>query len=253
MTPAAAAMTFFTTGGVAFGALAWVSVAPTSSFWGSLYSHGPTAQPGRYALTFDDGPTLKSTTAILDTLAELDAKATFFVIGANARNHPALLQRMHAEGHIVANHTLHHHHLSMFRGGGYWLRELAETDRIIEDAIGLRPAMFRPPMGVKTWHVMHAATARGQAVITWSRRGVDGISTTSDRILRHLLPTTVAGDVLLLHDGVEPQSRRDPGATVAAVRPLIMGLRNRGLEPAPLDAFLQLPAYATATSATPAA
>jgi peptidoglycan/xylan/chitin deacetylase (PgdA/CDA1 family) len=249
MTPATAAITFFTGGGVAFGGLAWASVAPTNRLWGPIHFRGPASGPARYALTFDDGPTAESTRAILDTLGELQVKATFFVIGANARKNPDLLRRMHSEGHIVGNHSLNHHHLSMFRGSRYWQNELTETDSIIQEVIGVRPAMFRPPMGVKFFYMMNAARSRGQAVITWSRRGVDGISTTSDRILQRLVPYTRAGDVLLLHDGLEPQSRRDPSPTVAAVRPLIVGLRNRGLEPVPLDSFLQLPAYATAATA----
>jgi hypothetical protein len=47
----------------------------------------------------------------------------------------------------------------------------------------------------------------------------------------------------VLHDGVEPHVRRDPSATVAAVKPLILRLRDRGLEPGRLDALLGLPAY----------
>jgi peptidoglycan/xylan/chitin deacetylase (PgdA/CDA1 family) len=251
MTPASLSLGLASAGFVGFAALAWKSVSPTSTLWGPLHSRGPTDAP-HYALTFDDGPTPDSTSAILDTLGELNARAAFFVIGVNARRCPDLLARMHAEGHIVANHTLDHHYLSMFRGPAYWNRQLAEADQIIEETIGLRPAMYRPPMGVKTFYVMGAAARRSQAVITWTRRAVDGIPTTSDKILNRLCPSTAPGDILLLHDGIEPnRPRRDPSATVAAIKPLIQRLRDRGLEPARLDSFLHLPAYQP--SASPAA
>lgn len=235
-------------GSVAVGlcALGWVSASPTNTFWGPVHCRGSCVGPPGYALTLDDGPTRESTTAILDTLGELGVRAAFFVIGTNARQFPDLLVRMHQEGHLIANHTLDHAHLSMFRGSRYWDHQLAETDQIIGQIIGRRPAMFRPPMGMKTGFNMAAAKRRGQAVVTWSRRAVDGISTTRDRILHRLVPHTVAGDILLLHDGVEPRSHRDPAPTVAALKPLILQLRDRGLEPAPLDDFLGLPAYATA-------
>lgn len=229
-------------------ALSYASISPTNNLWGPLHCRGKSDGPPRYALTFDDGPTRDSTSAILDILGELRVLATFFVIGANARRCPDLLARMHAEGHIVANHTLDHAHLSMFRGSCYWERQLRETDQIIGQTIGVRPGMFRPPMGVKTGFIMGAARRRGQAVVTWSRRAMDGIATTTDHILNRLVPHTVAGDVLLLHDGVEPQSHRDPSHTVAAIKPLILRLRDRGLEPAPLDDFLNLSAYAKATT-----
>ena len=106
----------------------------------------------------------------------------------------------------------------MFGGRRYWEHQLRETDRIIEQTIGVRPAMFRPPMGIKTPYVMRVAAQSGQAVVTWNRRAMDGIPTTPQRILDRLGPRTAAGDVLLLHDGVEPNSRRNPAATIATLR-----------------------------------
>ena len=42
---------------------------------------------------------------------------------------------------------------------------------------------------------------------------------------------------------VEPHSRRDPGATIEALPHLIGGLRQRGLEPLPLDRLIRRDAY----------
>ena len=56
-------------------------------------------------LTFDDGPTKKSTSKILDILKEENVKATFFVIGKNVKENPELIKREYEEGHFVANHT----------------------------------------------------------------------------------------------------------------------------------------------------
>lgn len=246
MTHLTTALALNAAGAAAAGGLVWASLTPSNGLWGRVYSRGPmgAGAAARYALTFDDGPTRGSTDEILDILRELKVRAAFFVVGANVRRCPDLLARMRDEGHLVANHTLDHDHYSVFRGRRYWDRQLAETDRLIAEAAGLRPAMFRPPMGFKTYYSMSAARRRGQAVITWSRRAVDGIVTTRQRILDRLVPRAAAGDVLLLHDGIEPHSRRrDAAATVAAVRPLIVQLRDRGLEPAPLDEFLGLRAY----------
>jgi peptidoglycan/xylan/chitin deacetylase (PgdA/CDA1 family) len=237
-----------TLGAAAVGALSWATMWPTSSFWGPVHSRAATGDG--FALTFDDGPTRDSTAAILDLLGELKVPATFFVIGVNARNCPDLLVRMRDEGHLIANHSLGHDRLGMFRGRRYWDRQIRETNNLIEQIIGRKPAMFRPPMGAKTWCAMRAASAEGQAVVTWSRRGMDGIATTPQRILDRLVPHTRNGDVLLLHDGVEPHSRRDPAPTITALKPLILGLRERGLSPVPLDQLLNLPAYAPASTAT---
>jgi len=239
--------------GGAIAATSWATVWPRSNFWGPVHYRAPADTAGGFALTFDDGPTRNSSAAVLDLLGELNVSATFFVIGANARTFPELLVRMHNEGHLIANHSLDHGHLGMFRGRRYWDRQITQTNHIIEQVIGRKPAMFRPPMGAKTWAAMGAAAAQGQAVITWSRRGGDGIATTPQRILDRLVPRTAKGEILLLHDGVEPNSRRDPAPTITALKPLILRLRDRGLSPLPLDQLLHLPAYATACTTAPVA
>ncbi len=57
------------------------------------------------ALTLDDGPDAVLTPRVLDALAAHGARATFFVLGERARHQPALLRRIAAEGHELANHT----------------------------------------------------------------------------------------------------------------------------------------------------
>lgn len=59
-------------------------------------------------LTFDDGPIPEVTPFILDTLAEHQIKATFFCVGENIDKHPAIYDRILAEGHQVGNHTYNH-------------------------------------------------------------------------------------------------------------------------------------------------
>jgi peptidoglycan-N-acetylglucosamine deacetylase len=101
-------------------------------------------------------------------------------------------------------------------------------------------------MGVKTWRIISAARGSGHHVITWSRRAIDGIRPNTQRILNRLVPHTRAGDIVILHDGVEPHTRRDSSQTIAAIKPLIQQLRDRGLEPARLDRLIALPAYQSA-------
>ncbi|MGQ0446413.1 MAG: polysaccharide deacetylase family protein, partial [Beijerinckiaceae bacterium] len=59
-------------------------------------------------LTFDDGPALHTTPKILDALAAECVKATFFLVGRNAKALPALVKREVAEGHTVGHHSFSH-------------------------------------------------------------------------------------------------------------------------------------------------
>lgn len=64
--------------------------------------------PREVVLTFDDGPWPNTTAAILDALKAECVKATFFLIGENAKTRPELVRRTVAEGHTVAHHTMSH-------------------------------------------------------------------------------------------------------------------------------------------------
>ncbi len=59
-------------------------------------------------LTFDDGPQVNTTTAILDALAEHCAKATFFSIGKMALGLPEILRDVANRGHTIGTHTFTH-------------------------------------------------------------------------------------------------------------------------------------------------
>ena len=68
--------------------------------WGSVVRRGEGVTPA-VALTFDDGPSEPYTGQILDILRDQGVKATFFLIGENARRHPALVRRIAREGHAI--------------------------------------------------------------------------------------------------------------------------------------------------------
>ena len=63
-------------------------------------------------LTFDDGPWLNHTPAVLKALAEQCTKATFFAIGLHATYYPEILKQVDAAGHSVGSHTWSHKDLS---------------------------------------------------------------------------------------------------------------------------------------------
>jgi peptidoglycan/xylan/chitin deacetylase (PgdA/CDA1 family) len=241
-TAAIGAATFFSAG--AYGLF-----NPASRMWGPVISRGREDDP-RVALTFDDGPLPGSTDVILDALAALNVRAAFFVIGVHVQRWPDLVRRMHDEGHTLGNHTFDHSHTGLFGRDRYWRDQIRRTDDAIERIIGRRPALFRPPMGYKHWHVMNMAAETGHDVVTWSRRANDVRPTQPSAILQRLIEPSRGGDVLTLHDGNDPSLKPyDRAGTRDAVRPLVEGLRRRGLEPARLDELIRRPAYQDAAAA----
>jgi peptidoglycan/xylan/chitin deacetylase (PgdA/CDA1 family) len=152
------------------------------------------------ALTFDDGPNATLTPKLLDLLAAHRMKATFFVVGQNAADHPDILKRAFREGHEIANHSWSHPNLGKMSDEAV-RREIQKTDDAIVAAIGRRPTLLRPPYG--------SITARqkrwihddfGYRIIIWDVDPLDwkrpGPSVVTSRILKETHP----GSIVLAHD-----------------------------------------------------
>jgi peptidoglycan/xylan/chitin deacetylase (PgdA/CDA1 family) len=228
------------TAAAAGGVIAYGITSPSSQMFGTALCRGKDG-PG-VSLTFDDGPHPEGTPAVLDALGEAGVKATFFVIGANVRRWPELANRMVREGHEVGNHGFTHSHWSAFGTASWWRRQIADTDDAVNRATGSTPQFFRPPLGLKAPPTMLAARQQNKTVITWTHRAIDGLTTTPERIVSRLVPATRGGDILLLHDGIDPYHKRDTRPTIDSLRPLIAGLRAKGLEVATLRETLGIAA-----------
>ncbi|MGQ9680428.1 MAG: polysaccharide deacetylase family protein [Candidatus Bathyarchaeia archaeon] len=83
---------------------------------------------------------------ILDVLDDHGVKATFFVVGMNAVNHPEIMQMIRGRGHELAVHGLKHEDVSNLskeeeRG------RILEARRAIEEASGFKPVGNRTAGG----------------------------------------------------------------------------------------------------------
>lgn len=160
----------------------------------------PTTLP-LVALTFDDGPDPELTPRILEALAGHGARATFNMVGWNARRHPDLVRAVVAAGHEVGNHTWTHLDLAQ-QSSGQTRRQLDLGRQAIEAIAGVRLRWFRPPRGELTGAAVCAAAELGQDVLLWSvDRGPGGIATPA-AVSDHLARAVGPGDVVCLHDGI---------------------------------------------------
>jgi peptidoglycan/xylan/chitin deacetylase (PgdA/CDA1 family) len=128
--------------------------------------------PRTVFLTFDDGPHPAHTRAALDALKAEGLTAAFFVIGRNVERHgTGLLERMVAEGHVVANHTLTHPKLPDLPADRV-AAEIAGCDKLIAPFVRGR-RLFRPPYGAKNPAVEAAVRAAGHTLVMWDVDTVD--------------------------------------------------------------------------------
>ncbi len=114
---------------------------PEKTVWSDVRVHGEYV-----ALTFDNGPHVFLTPRLLDILKAKGIHATFFVVGQNAKEYPAILKRAVAEGHEIGNHSWSHPNFAKLSDEAV-RSELNRTSDAIEAAIGKRPKLMRPPYG----------------------------------------------------------------------------------------------------------
>ncbi len=199
--------------------------APSSQVFGPAVSRVGNAR-GCVALTFDDGPS-ESTPALLDLLGKHRARATFFMCGANVLRLPRIVERVAAEGHEIGNHTFRHPYLYRTTPGEI-AKEVSETQEAIEKVAGRRPALFRPPFGVRWFGLYPALRRYNLTAVMWSACVYDWCRP-ADAIADGLLAKTTDGKIVLMHDGDQVTSgdRRSP--TVRALEQVLPKLAGRGL------------------------
>lgn len=151
------------------------------------------------AFTFDDGPHPVWTEKLLDGLKERGIRATFFVIGQSAEEHPELIQRMLEDGNQVGNHTYSHVQLTACKTDQA-LEEIQKTQEVIYDATGFQPRYIRPPFG--SWNEVLQDKTNLQSVL-WDVDPYDWKVQNTDIIVQRILEQTEDGSIILLHDVYE--------------------------------------------------
>ena len=173
-------------------------------------------------LTLDDGPHPRFTVQTMEVLARHDARATFFVIGREADHNPELLRAMTEAGHGLGNHTHSHPYRTCWCRPRWWLgRDVDRCTRVIEQATGEKPALFRAPVGMASPATGSVVAARSLRLIGWSVRGIDAKFGSPEVIAERVLRQVRPGAIILMHPERRPES-------VAALDMVLAGLSKRG-------------------------
>jgi peptidoglycan/xylan/chitin deacetylase (PgdA/CDA1 family) len=187
------------------------------------------AAAGEVALTFDDGPDLEVTPAVLDLLDRHGARASFFAIGRKAEAHPELVAEIARRGHRVENHSYRHSHRFSLLGPWAAGRELDRAQRVLAAAAGRPPVWFRAPAGLRSPFLELVLAPRGLHLVSWTRRGFDTVTGDPARVAARLTRGLRGGDVLLLHDGGGARTADGRPVVLAALPRLLAAIADRGL------------------------
>lgn len=166
------------------------------------------------ALTFDDGPQPANTPILLDILAREHVQATFFVVGTRVRGQAPILQRMHAEGHEIGNHSWSHPDLTTLSPSDV-RAQINTTQMIVLESGVPAPRLLRPPYGAANAIV----ETQPLTIVRWNIDPEDWIVKNSDELAARIVQQAKPGGILLLHD-TQPH-------TAAAVQKALPELKAR--------------------------
>lgn len=149
-------------------------------------------------LTFDDGPIPEVTPWVLDTLDKYGIKATFFMVGDNARRHPWLVEDIKKRGHSYGNHTMHHLQgikVTTLR----YMRDITEANEYIDSSL------FRPPHGLMRWSQAKAIKDHYNIVMYDLVTRDYSYKLNGEEVLKNVKHYTRNGSIIVFHDSLRAE------------------------------------------------
>lgn len=199
------------------------------------------------ALTLDDGPDPVVTPKILDLLEHYGVRATFFLIGDRVPGNEALLARMRAGGHELANHMAHDES-SIGLTPAEFKHQLAEVDSLIAGEDGPRGHWLRPGSGWFNERMLEQLETEGYRLALGSVYPHDLVLKSPALVADFILERSFPGGVIILHDG-----DGDPERTLAVLERVLPVLIARGYRFLTLTEMSALDTNGPGIAALPAA
>lgn len=166
-------------------------------------------------LTFDDGPTPEITEWVLEVLKQNEIKATFFCIGKNIAENPAIFEKVITEKHAIGNHTFNHVN-GWKTSTKVYLEEIQECDSKIKLQITNHKSqinnnseipksenrqLFRPPYGKITPIQSKKVRQLGYKIIMWDILTADFDTTISpETCFENATKKIRSGSIIVFHD-----------------------------------------------------
>ena len=147
------------------------------------------------ALTFDDGPSPKTTPIALELLKKYNAKGTFFMVGHAVEGNEEIVKQVVAEGHQIGNHSWDHPVLtkiSLEKAKS----QINDTTAALKKVSGLDVHIMRPPYGAINETIQAAVD---QSFILWDVDTLDWKNRNTASIMKEVRKAQ-PGSIILMHD-----------------------------------------------------
>lgn len=179
------------------------------------------------AFSFDDGPSRKNTEKILKALDKNNARATFFMLGQNAKYYPDLVKKVEESGNEVAGHSWNHPLLTKLGKKGV-KKQMSQMNEAIASVTGSDVGLLRPPYGSINRTVKKTVK---DPLILWSIDTLDWKTLNADKTADAILNQAKDGDIILMHDIHAP--------TAEAVKKVLPKLEKKGFQVCTVSELLE--------------
>ncbi|MFD7080408.1 polysaccharide deacetylase family protein [Streptomyces sp. NPDC059918] len=176
-------------------------------------------------ITIDDGPDPQWTPKVLAVLKKYEVKATFCMIGPQAKAHPDLVKSVVAAGHRLCDHTMNHDTGMGKKPVAYQEQQILDAKKMIEDAAGggAKVEYYRAPGGAFTPDSRRIAAANGMRPLGWNVDTKDFGKPGVAAIVKAVKSEIGNGPTVLFHDGGGNRAQ-----TVEALDQVLAWLKDQG-------------------------
>lgn len=179
---------------------------------------GSTSDNGRKVvyITIDDGPSAR-TPEVLDILDKYNAKATFFVVGADPSNYH-YIKEAYDRGHTIGLHTMTHDYAAVYASTDAYYADLNQIGQVVKDQIGYVPCFIRFPGGSSNGvsadycagimsELVNSVQAQGYQYYDWNVSTGDGAVHTAEELVGYVKESGLDTNIVMLcHDSETKQS-----------------------------------------------
>ena len=154
-------------------------------------------------LTFDDGPDPQATMFVLNELKKYNARATFFCVGKNVKEHFDIYKQIINAGHKPGNHT--YNHLN-----GWKTKDKIYLDDIRNASDIIDTHFFRPPYGKITKFQLKALQGKNFMLrpVMWDVLSGDfDLKISAENCYLNVINHSQPGSIIVFHDSLKAFSR----------------------------------------------
>ena len=156
----------------------------------------------KVSISFDAAWGNEQTKSLLETLDKYKVKATFFLVGDWVRKYPDDVKAIANAGHDVGNHSNTHPYMTQI-GIDKMKEEIESCSADIEQLIGKKTTLFRPPYGDYDNNVVDTVNNLGMYCVQWDVDSLDWKGLSKEEMCSRIKNNIQSGSIVLMHNGGE--------------------------------------------------